>query len=83
MNDSLDQNLLEYLPSAFQFIQGAIDRGEAVLVHCNAGVSRSGSVCVAWLMQTLKIDFEEALKLAKLKRAIITPNSNFVNQLKQ
>ena len=50
MNDSLDQNLLEYLPSAFQFIQGAIDRGEAVLVHCNAGVSRSGSVCVAWLM---------------------------------
>jgi hypothetical protein len=25
----------------------------------------------------------EELKLAKLKRAIITPNSNFVNQLKQ
>ena len=51
MADSLDQNLLEYIPSAMQFIEKGIEEGRSTLVHCNAGVSRSGAICVAWLMK--------------------------------
>jgi len=82
MNDSLDQNLLAYLPHAFDFIDEGIRCGEATLVHCNAGVSRSGAVVVGYLMKSKGLSFEDALTEAKSKRSKITPNSNFVEQLK-
>ena len=56
MADSLDQNLLHYLPPALEFIETALEKKQGVLVHCNAGVSRSGSVCVAFCMKKYKLD---------------------------
>ena len=82
MADSLDQDLKEYLPSALAFIADGVREGHATLVHCNAGVSRSGSVAVAWLMATRNLSLDDALAEAKLKRPIITPNSNFIEQLR-
>ena len=81
MADSLDQHILEYLPHALAFIDDGIRIGEATLVHCNAGVSRSGAVVVAWFMRTKNMSFVDALALAKTKRTIIHPNSSFVAQL--
>ncbi len=73
-----------FLPSALAFIaQGAL-AGQPTLVHCNAGVSRSGAVVVEWLRRTeasVGGSVAEALALAKSKRPIITPNSNFITQL--
>ena len=31
--------------------QQGIRNNESILIHCNAGVSRSGAVCVGWLMK--------------------------------
>jgi hypothetical protein len=81
MADSLDQNLLLYLPLAFEFIQDGINRGEKILIHCNAGVSRSGAVLVCWIMKSMNVSFPEALAFVKAKRPIVTPNSNFVDQI--
>lgn len=80
--DSLDSNLCSYLPHAFDFISLGSVEANSTLVHCNAGVSRSGAVVVAWLMRAKQISFDEALNMAKAKRPIITPNTNFVTQLK-
>jgi protein-tyrosine phosphatase len=85
MADSLDQNLLAYLPSALAFIAQGVQRGTRTLVHCNAGVSRSGSVAVEWLRRTVPAlggSVDAALAAAKAKRPIITPNSNFITQLR-
>jgi hypothetical protein len=37
---------------------------------------------VAWLMKSQQLAYEDAIKLAKEKRSIITPNTNFVKQLR-
>lgn len=83
MADSLDQSLIDYIPSALAFIAQGVLEGHATLVHCNAGVSRSGSIAVAWLMSTRQMTLTSALAAAKEKRQIITPNSNFICQLRE
>ena len=83
--DSLEQDLNEQdkLLSAVKFIDEHLtnDRG-GVLVHCVAGVSRSASVVIAYLMWKNKMNFESAFRIVRQGRPIVEPNSNFVNQLK-
>ena len=54
-----------------------------VLIHCFAGVSRSGAMVIAYLMKSQKKCFQEAWKLAKEKRSVITPNNGFKKQLEK
>ncbi|XP_063377839.1 probable dual specificity protein phosphatase DDB_G0283417 [Cydia fagiglandana] len=71
------QMLTECLP----FIHDSVCRGENVLVHCNAGVSRTSTVAIAYLMQYKGMEFEEAYRLVKEKRPAIRPNDGFKRQL--
>lgn len=54
-----------------------------ILVHCNAGVSRSASVCIAYLMLHRKLTFAAAFSHVKSKRECIRPNDGFFKQLQQ
>jgi protein-tyrosine phosphatase len=53
-----------------------MNRG-AVLVHCYAGVSRSATCVIAYLMQEKHMGFEEAFSFASKKRPVIFPNMGF------
>ena len=57
--------------------------GQRTLVHCNAGVSRSGTVAVEWLRRTRTLSVDAALALAREARKQITPNSAFLHQLRE
>lgn len=71
------------MPDALAFIaQGAL-KGEKVLVHCNAGISRSGTVTVEFIRRAVPLSLMDAYAAARCARDIIRPNSNFVNQLAQ
>jgi protein-tyrosine phosphatase len=83
MDDSLEQNIANLIPYAFAFIQQGLMNKESVLVHCNAGISRSGAICVAWLMKAFNLRCDQALDMSRLKREKICPNSNFIEQLKK
>ena len=56
------------------------DEGK-VLVHCYAGISRSATVCLAYLMQTQRLTLDKAFTLLKSHRSKVNPNLNFMTQL--
>lgn len=68
------------LESCFGIINN--HRHENVFVHCNAGVSRSPTVIIAYLMAEQNISFDEAYDQVKRVRRCIRPNDGFIRQLK-
>jgi len=58
------------------------NRKENILVHCNAGVSRSPSIVIAYLMIIMKLSYDEAYNTVKKVRRCIRPNDGFVKQLR-
>ena len=53
----------------------------SVLVHCGAGISRSATIVVAYLMWYLQLPFMASYKFVQRLRPQISPNLNFVGQL--
>jgi len=52
-----------------------------VLVHCLAGISRSVTVTVAYLMFCMSLSLEDAYEFLRRVRPNISPNFNFMGQL--
>lgn len=81
MKDSELQDLSPVLPIALRFIHQATLSHKKILVHCNAGVSRSGSIVVAYIMACLRVPFRQALAIVQEKRACVDPNPGFAEYL--
>lgn len=62
-------------------VEEAQQEGKGVLIHCQAGVSRSATVVIAYLMKHTLMTVGDAYKFVKGKRPIISPNLNFMGQL--
>eukprot|EP00096_Caligus_rogercresseyi_P000323 TRINITY_DN10732_c0_g1_i1.p1 TRINITY_DN10732_c0_g1~~TRINITY_DN10732_c0_g1_i1.p1 ORF type:complete len:513 (+),score=201.45 TRINITY_DN10732_c0_g1_i1:300-1838(+) len=75
------QNLHQFFEEAFEFIDLAKRNSSGVLIHCQAGVSRSPTIAVAYLMKYYSMAMAEAYKFVKNRRSIISPNLNFMGQL--
>merc|ERR1719492_413862 len=75
------QNLRQFFEEAFAFIDQAKKDNTGVLVHCQAGISRSPTIAVAYLMKHYPMAMADAYKFVKTKRSIISPNLNFMGQL--
>lgn len=55
--------------------------GGKMLVHCVAGVSRSASLCIAYLMKYQRMTLDQAYYHIKKRRPVIHPNVGFWRQL--
>ncbi|XP_013867541.1 dual specificity protein phosphatase 18 [Austrofundulus limnaeus] len=64
-------------------IRSTAEGGGRVLVHCNAGVSRSAALCMAYLMKHSGVTLLEAHGWVKSCRPIARPNPGFWKQLVQ
>jgi len=80
--DTDTQDLLFHLPQICDFIDAQHDEGRKVLVHCIAGVSRSPTVVVAFLMRRWRKELGKTLKYVTGKRNEVWPSPNFMEQLK-
>ncbi|KAL6253502.1 hypothetical protein P5V15_011487 [Pogonomyrmex californicus] len=81
--DLLDLPESNIIPSAKKCIDIIhANHKENILVHCNAGVSRSPTIVIAYLMIIMKLSYDEAYDKVKRARSCIRPNDGFVKQLR-
>uniref|UniRef100_A0A4W3ILL0 Dual specificity phosphatase 22a n=1 Tax=Callorhinchus milii TaxID=7868 RepID=A0A4W3ILL0_CALMI len=81
--DASNQNLLQYFKECIKFIHMCRLRGGGCIVHCLAGVSRSTTVVVAYLMTVTDYGWEECLSAVKVCRSYVSPNFGFQQQLQE
>ncbi|XP_060612996.1 dual specificity protein phosphatase 14 [Anolis sagrei] len=70
-----------YFDSVADKIQSVARKRGATLVHCAAGVSRSATLCIAYLMKYQNVSLHEAYNWVKSRRPVINPNVGFWRQL--
>ena len=81
--DTPEANIQQYFNESCLFIEEAIKNGGKVFVHCHAGISRSSTLIIAYMIKNLNYTFEDALAYCKEKRNKINPNSGFQEQLRK
>ncbi|CAD5124162.1 DgyrCDS12462 [Dimorphilus gyrociliatus] len=81
ITDHWSENLCNYFAQAISFIDEGRQRKENVLVHCLAGISRSVTVTVAYLMHNLNLSMNDAYEFVRKIKPSISPNFNFMGQL--
>ncbi|XP_030621815.1 dual specificity protein phosphatase 22-A [Chanos chanos] len=81
--DASNQNLSQHFKECIRFIHECRLNGGACLVHCLAGVSRSTTMVVAYLMTVTTYSWEECLSAVKAVRSFVGPNYGFQQQLQE
>ncbi|EPB68459.1 dual specificity phosphatase, catalytic domain protein [Ancylostoma ceylanicum] len=81
VNDSYQEKLSPHFETAWEFLEGVRRSGNVVLIHCLAGISRSPTLAISYVMRYKNMSSEDAYRLVKEKRPSISPNFNFMGQL--
>ncbi|KII87806.1 hypothetical protein PLICRDRAFT_176572 [Plicaturopsis crispa FD-325 SS-3] len=81
LDDTDDADVLTHFLPSIAFIEAELEKGRGVLVHCQAGMSRSATIVAAFLMHSRNLDRDAALDLIRKARPCIQPNDGFMQQL--
>lgn len=76
LDDSPNVDIMKNFEECHLFIEEG-----TTLVHCVAGISRSATVVISYIMQKLDKTPSEALKILQSVRPIVCPNEGFISQL--
>ena len=77
IEDDERENIFRYFYVCINFIE----KSKVCYVHCQAGVSRSASIVIAYVMYKKQLSFEDSFQFCKEKRFYIYPNDGFILQL--
>ncbi|XP_007890110.1 dual specificity protein phosphatase 4 isoform X1 [Callorhinchus milii] len=83
VEDNHKADISLWFMEAIEYIDSVKKVNGRVLVHCHAGISRSATICLAYLMMTKRVRLDEAFEFVKQRRSIISPNFSFMGQLLQ
>jgi len=79
--DAAEQPLMPVIKKGIEFIEEATASGGKVLIHCHKGLSRSSTICVAYIMQNRHMTFFNALDYVRERRSCAMPSLGFEFQL--
>jgi protein-tyrosine phosphatase len=83
VDDDPSEKISKYFYEVNIIIQKALSENKNVMVHCAAGMSRSPTLVIAYLMIVNQWRYEEAYNFVKQRRPLTEPNIGFVRQLKE
>ncbi|XP_045185621.2 serine/threonine/tyrosine-interacting protein-like isoform X2 [Mercenaria mercenaria] len=79
--DVSTENIIQYIPQVRDFIDSCYDCGGKVLVHGNAGISRSATLVIGYIMEKYGLSYKNAYVYVQQRRFCINPNEGFSQQL--
>ncbi|KAF8344509.1 protein-tyrosine phosphatase-like protein [Amanita rubescens] len=86
LSDSVDSSISKVVDAACEIIDEAIASKKGtgkILVHCQAGISRSPTIVAAYLMTRKRMTLKASLGKIVCVRPQILPNMGFLQQLKE
>jgi len=81
LEDSYDSQIGVHFQKCIDFINSAKDEKCSILIHCQAGISRSPTIALAYIMQSMDMSLDDCLSFVREHRAIVRPNAYFMSQL--
>ena len=73
--------LSRHFQCVYEFIEAARGCGGVCLLHCHAGVNRSGALCVAYVMLHLGVGPVTAVRLVLAARGSLLSNDSFIERI--
>merc|ERR1712032_349627 len=77
------ENIIQYFQQVNQLLALVLKRGGRILVHGNAGMSRSAAFVVAYVMETINLSSDLAHHYVLTRRQCISVNEGFRNQIRE
>ncbi|XP_076828359.1 dual specificity protein phosphatase 22-B isoform X3 [Brachyhypopomus gauderio] len=74
---------VQHFKESITFMHESRLKGEGCLVHCLAGVSRSVTLVVAYIMTVTSVGWQDALAAVRVVRPCAGPNPGFQKQLQE
>ena len=81
LKDHVRENIECVFYDAMSFLEDARRNNGKVYVHCVQGISRSATICLAYLIFSQKMNYQDGFNYMKERRPIINPNMTFIAQL--
>ncbi|XP_054836224.1 dual specificity protein phosphatase 15 [Eublepharis macularius] len=81
--DMPEANIKKHFKECIHFIHSCRLRGGNCLVHCLAGISRSTTIVLVYVMAVTQLTWHEALEAVKAVRPVANPNLGFRQQLEE
>jgi protein tyrosine phosphatase len=77
IDDTFGQNIGAHFEKVYEMIDEALKNNQNILVHCRAGISRSATIVISYIMKSQRMKMDDAFEFVKSKRSIISPNGDF------
>jgi protein-tyrosine phosphatase len=93
IGDDPNENIYNYFNFTYDFIKKYIKQHKNILVHCYAGISRSATIILNYIIKDQYLNnlniykekpedvVQHVLSYTRTKRHFINPNNGFLNQL--
>lgn len=81
LEDQEDHDATAHFGDVQKFTDNALKSGGAVCFHCAAGISRSATMLISYLMGSRRMSLRDAFALAYTRRRVTWPNRSFMKQL--